>query len=304
MRNFLSFSATLLFYIVFFVNSTQIAGCSKTTVEHDTTVKIVTDTFNHTVRDTLTLRDTLYTLTDGLVAYYNFNGGNLNDSSGNNNNIVFNNAVLAPDRFGIPNNAYEFDGASSYMQVSNSASLNPLNITIFAIVKVNGFYKGPCHGNQIVGKGEPDDVMGYYALRFDDPSALNNGGCNTVADTTEELFYGSFGDNIPNGTATGALNDSFPFIHPGEWANVAFTYDGTVAKIYLNGALLSAYTKTITFTPNAMDLFIGRAESPLFPYWFNGIIDEIRIYNKAIPDGRIGILNVLSKKSFLTTNNL
>ena len=56
-------------------------------------------------------------LKDGLMAYYNFNGGNLNDSSGLNNNIVFNNAVKTTDRFGKANNAYLFDGSSSYMQV-------------------------------------------------------------------------------------------------------------------------------------------------------------------------------------------
>src|SRR4029077_16683562 len=104
--------------------------------------------------------------------------------------------------------------------------------------------------------------------------------------------------NIPNGAATGAFNDSFPFIHPGEWANVAFTYNGTVAKVYLNGALLALYTKTVSFTPNTQDFYIGETQSATFPYYFKGIIDEIRIYNKAIPDNRIGILNSLSKKAF------
>jgi Concanavalin A-like lectin/glucanases superfamily len=301
MRILYSISGTILLYFVFFAGGVQIAGCEKTTVKHDTTVKIVTDTVikTVTVRDTLTLRDTLYTLTDGMVAYYNFDGGNLNDSSGHNNNIIFNNAVPAADRFGVPNNAYIFDGVSSYMRVPNSASLNPsTGITLFAIVKVNGFYKGPCHINQILGKGAPDDVLGYYALRFDDAGLIDGSGCSVAADTSKEFFYGSYGDNTPYGAATGAVNDSFPFIHPGEWANVAFTYNGSVAKIYLNGALLASYTKSVSFTPNTQDLYIGETESSIFPYYFKGIIDEIRIYNKAIPDNRIGILNSLTKKAF------
>ncbi len=301
MRILCSISGTILLYLVFFAGSTQIAGCEKTTVQHDTTVKVVTDTVikSVTVRDTLTLRDTLYTLTDGMVAYYNFDGGNLNDSSGHNNNITFNNALPAADRFGHPNNAYIFDGVSSYMRVPNSASLNPSNgITLFAIVQVNGFYKGPCHINQSLGKGAPDDVTGYYALRFDDAGLIDGSGCSVAADTNKEFFYGSYGDNTPYGAATGAVNDSFPFIHPGEWANVAFTYNGTVAKIYLNGALLASFTKSVSFTPNTQDLYIGETESSVFPYYFNGIIDEVRIYNKAIPDNRIGILNSLTKKAF------
>jgi hypothetical protein len=299
MRIFFSIFGTILFYILFLAGSTQMTSCAKTTVEHDTTIKVVTDTLISTVRDTLTIRDTLYTLTDGLVAYYNFNGGNLNDSSGNNNNIIFNSASPAADRFGVLNNAYAFDGLSSYMRIPNSSSLNPsTGITIFAIVKVNGFYKGPCNINQIVGKGVPDDVTGYYALRFDDPKLVGGSGCYTAPDTTKEFFYGSYGDNVPNGAATGAFNDSFPYIHPGEWANVAFTYNGTVSKVYLNGALLATYSKTVSFTPNLADVLIGETDSNIFPYYFKGIIDEIRIYNKAIPDSRIGILNAVSKKTF------
>ncbi len=303
MRILYSISGTILLYIVFFAGSTQIAGCEKTTVQHDTTVKVkvVTDTLikTVTVRDTLTLTDTIYTLTDGMVAYYNFNGGNLNDSSGHNNNITFNSALPAADRFGVPNNAYIFDGASSYMRVPNSASLNPsAGITLFAIVKVNGFYKGPCHINQILGKGAPDDVLGYYVLRFDDAGLIDGSGCSVAADTTKEFFYGSYGDNIPYGAATGAVNDSFPFIHRGEWANVVFTYNGTVSKVYLNGALLASYSKSVPFTANTQDLYIGETQSATFPYYFKGIIDEIRIYNKAIPDNRIGILNSLGKKEF------
>ena len=56
------------------------------------------------VKDTLFLPDTAtcncYDLADGLVAYYNFNNGNLNDSSGQGNHIVFKNAVKTTDRFG------------------------------------------------------------------------------------------------------------------------------------------------------------------------------------------------------------
>ena len=303
MRIFYSISATILIYLFFFAGSTQMLSCAKATVEHDTTIKVVrdtlTDTLINTVHDTLTLRDTINTLNVGLVAYYNFDGGNLNDSSGNNNNIVFNNALPAADRFGVSNNAYNFDGVGSYMSIPNSSSLNPSSgITIFAIVKVNGFYKGPCHLNQIIGKGSPDDVLGYYALRFDDPNLVGGVGCYTPPDTTKEFFYGSYGDNIPNGSATGAFNDSFPYIHPGEWANVAFTYNGTVSKVYVNGALLATYSKTVPFSANLADVFIGRTDSDVFPYFFHGIIDEIRIYNKAIPDNRIGILNALSKKAF------
>ncbi len=132
--------ASILLYIFFVVHSAGLTSCKKETI-YDTTYISKTDTtiINHT--DTLIVTDSIYNITDGLVAYYNFNGGNLNDSSGYGNNIVFNNAASTSDRFGKPGNAYLFNGSTNYMYANNSSSLNPNNtITLMAIVKINGFY--------------------------------------------------------------------------------------------------------------------------------------------------------------------
>src|SRR5579864_4812496 len=87
---------------VIIISTTTFTGCSKDTTIHDTTVKVVIDT--------LTIHDTVNTcncnLTDGLIAYYNFNGGSLKDSSGYANDIFENSATKTKDRFGNANNAY------------------------------------------------------------------------------------------------------------------------------------------------------------------------------------------------------
>ena len=296
MRFLLTIGVFFLFLMIL-SGTLPFAGCSKKTIEHDTTIQIRHDTIvTHSV-DTLTISDTVYELKDGLIAYYNFDSGNLNDSSGQNNNIVFSNALLADDRFGNPGNAYAFDGTSTYMRVSNSNSLNPLSgITLFAIVKVTGFYQGPCHGNQILVKAS-DDGLGTYGFGFNDPRIAGGQGCNVTLDTTREFFNGGYGDNMPIGSAASAGNDSFPYIHIGEWYTVAVTYDGATVKTYVNGALLETVSKVVKFTPNAMDLFIGENPTNGFPYYFHGIIDEIRIYNKAVPDSRIHILQALKTQS-------
>src|ERR1039458_4334352 len=53
-------------------------------------------------------------LTNGLVAYYPFNG-NANDASGNGFNGTVDGAVLTTNRFGVPEGAYYFDGVSAYI---------------------------------------------------------------------------------------------------------------------------------------------------------------------------------------------
>ena len=256
--------------------TSQFAGCTKTKTDviHDTTTITKVDTL--TKVDTVHVNDSIYDLRDGLVAYYNFKGSNLNDSSGYGNNITFNNATPTADRFGNANGAYLFNGTTTYMQVPNSTSLNPSNFSLMAIFKPNGFYAGDCHGNQLFGKGYPDNINGYYFLRFTDFVS----SCSSPVDTSNELFNGGI-------TGAGVAADT-PLVRTGQWYNLIVTYDGITAKVYLNGALKkSTNITTPSFTPNNHDFFIGKHEDPAFPYYFNGVIDEVRVYNKALPFGAI-----------------
>jgi hypothetical protein len=243
------------------------------------------DTLTITKTDTLVQQDTVYCLKCGLVAYYNFNNGNLNDSSGNGNNITFNNATPTADRFGNPNNAYLFNGTSNYMSVPNSPSLNPNSITLFAIFKPNGFYNIQCHGNNILQKGAYDNEDGWYTLRFSD--TLDN--CVNPVDTAQEFVYGGYGDNSNFGALSGASSTN-P-IHTGNWYVVAYTYDGTTSRFYVNGVFVQSRVKSDAFTPNTDDLFIGYSPENGGQYWVNGVIDEIRIYNQALCPGAIAQLS-------------
>jgi hypothetical protein len=262
------------------------SACSKSVtdtvyIKHDSTI---------IVYDTTTVHDTSYDITSGMVAYYNFNGGNLNDSSGFNNNIAFNNATPTADRFGRANNAYLFNGSSSYMEVPNSPSLNPNSITLYAIIKPNGFYytQNLDYGNFILVKGW-DQANGMYILQYTTwtPTGL--------PDTLQENFQGGYGDNN-NTTNSAGVRDSTLYIQTGTWYKLTYTYDGITAKLYINGTLVDSLTRTASFTPNSYNVFIGRNDDPynLFPFWFNGVIDEIRIYNRALPPQAVTQLNNLT----------
>ncbi len=265
-------AAVVLFILLSF--GTSVTSCKK-----ENTVYI---------KDTLYLPDTAtcncYDLADGLVAYYNFNNGNLNDSSGRGNHIIFNNALKTADRFGRANNAYLFNGISSFMRVANSTSLNPGNaISLMAIVKMNGFNNGFCHGNQVFNKGRKDDTAGVYSLRVADLIS----DCYGKQDTSKETalgFYGNIGYRAK-------VQDVKNFVRTGEWMSMVFTYDGMVSKFYINGQLRGVSEGNAVFTPTATDLLIGRAEDESHPYWWNGAIDEIRIYNKALAQEAVKQLN-------------
>lgn len=269
--------ATLI-YLLFFSTGTQITSCNKTETIYDTVI----------IRDTIvdSLACSCYDLKDGLVAYYNFKGGTLKDSSGYNNHITFSNATATTDRLGKANSAYLFNGTSSYMRVPNSASINPSTaITLMAIVKANGYYMGSCHVNSIFTKsGGSDYTDGFYNLRFSDYPV----DCADPIHTDKEFFTGAYGDsktgNTYAGSGTGA---DTVFTKLNTWYQVVFTYESGVAKLYVDGVLRHTYQKSVVFTDNGQDLYIGKTSYSQYPYWLNGVIDEIRIYNKALCAGAV-----------------
>lgn len=211
-------------------------------------------------------------LKKGLQAYYPFNG-NANDASGNNNHPIFNNATITSDRFGTPNSAYHFNGVYQYMRIKNVPSLNFANqVTLSVWVRPTGFYYDICHASQVLSKGGGNYNPGNYALRFDDALYSAGTGCSGApCDTLHQNFRGT-------GTILTPYND---FIKKGQWYSVIYTNDGKTAKLYVDCELKYSVEFPEIFT-NEEDLFIGKSDDDLFPFWMNGDVDDIRIYNRAV----------------------
>jgi hypothetical protein len=222
-----------------------------------------------------------------LVGWYTFDGDDL-DHSGYNNNVDFDNATPTTGKHGLANTAYFFDGFSSYMTIPNSVSVNPNQITLFAVIKPMGFYQGQCHRNTILYKAYDDNTPGKYLLAYDDMAYYNFQGCDEPVQNKFQNFYGSFGDG--QATAAGVRDDS-TYIVKNKWYIIAFTYNKINAKFYVNGQLEASNHVSTTFTPNNAPIYIGKLPSVQFPYWFTGKIDEIRIYNKALSASQINNLS-------------
>jgi hypothetical protein len=75
---------------------------------------------------------------------------------------------------------------------------------------------------------------------------------------------------------------------PNQWNFIAFTYNGSHMRGYLNGALISSSQSTLSLIPTGTPLTIGKISDGA--EFFNGIIDEVRIYNKALSEEEIKFL--------------
>jgi hypothetical protein len=95
----------------------------------------------------------------------------------------------------------------------------------------------------------------------------------------------------------------------GKWYHVAGTYDGTNTRVYINGNLEGSYNAPISEPLVTSTLPTGIGHLPNWSVqWFEGIIDEVRIYDRALIPGPIeatvdldpDTLNLNSKGKWIT----
>ena len=207
--------------------------------------------------------------TNGLVAYYPFNG-NANDSSGNGNNGTVNGATLTSDRFGNAKNAFVFNGKSDYIQIKN----NTLPIGNSSRTISSWFYLTPTLG-----------YNDWYAI-LSYGNSLNNGYLNDfLIDTSHVDFNCHQFFSLSNNLLSISNN----------WHNITVTYDSSKlsnVRIYLDAKLLktninnlNAITKLNTQLTN---LLIGKSNIMYASYYyFNGKIDDVRIYNRTLDSSEV-----------------
>jgi len=202
--------------------------------------------------------------TGSLVALWKLDetsGNGAKDSAGNNNGTLIGDPQWQPSA-GKVGGALEFDGVDDYVDCGNDSNLDITEqITIAAWVKTND--AGNSQFNPYVTKGDRT-----YALK------------HHSSNTIEFVIYDEFWQ-VTHYSVDGSFN--------GVWHHLAGTYDGSKLKLYIDGKLevTTAYAGSIA--SNAANLNIAR-NSDESDRFYNGAIDELRIYNYAISEGEITTL--------------
>lgn len=101
--------------------------------------------------------------------------------------------------------------------------------------------------------------------------------------------------NKPNFVTPNFTNNGVPpsdFIEKDKWYFIASSYDGISTKYYQIEMDLANHVSNIS--PNYTevntgglgnsnyDIYIGATQNPPFPYWFNGAMDELILFNRAL----------------------
>src|SRR6185369_3295790 len=210
----------------------------------------------------------------GMVAWYPADGNTL-DISGGNDGTLNGGATFSAAKV---DQGFSLNGTSQYVEAADTSSNSITgSISIDAWIKTNAL--NPLHGQVIAGK---------Y-----DFSGGNNAGTSYLLTLTpsgqiEWVVYQ--GDGPGTGPFIGVMT-SDP-VTPGVWTHVAGTFDisnQAAMKVYVDGvdtgALpLGGSTSVTSINDSATPLSIGAAKGTdgSFSSFFNGLIDEVEIFNTAV----------------------
>ncbi len=202
--------------------------------------------------------------TDGLVAHYTLNG-NVRDSSGEGHHGTVGGGPVYVDGPAGYGQALEFNGVGG--QYVDCGAFNPsegtgrLTVSLWARWNgLSGLYQG------LIGKRDTwaaDDMMWQIEA---------NQGDGTL---------GFFREGS-------APADGDPVLPIGEWAHVAATFDGTTARFYCGGQMTGQGAFSFGSDTRAALVFGACEANGGNP--FNGALDEIRLYNRALTEAEVRYL--------------
>jgi chitodextrinase len=202
----------------------------------------------------------------GLVAAYAFSEGTgttVADSSGNGNTGTIVGATWTNN--GKYGSALSFNGSSSYVDLGNSASLGGTGSMTWS-AWINAAASLPDDG-MIVAKS---DSSSGWQLK-----------------TSQDSGPSTFGVAITSGSRIQRYSNTIRALNT--WYHVAGVYDASAKtlSIYVNGVLDNGAPSGVvpaSQVSSSVNANIGRRSGGLY---FNGLIDEVRIYNRALSQAEI-----------------
>ena len=188
-------------------------------------------------------------------------GAKTKDYSGSGNDGTISGASYINGKLG---QALIFDGINDYIECGNDSSVQILtNITIALWVKASS--KGDTGYDALVRKGTG------YALSFDN------------ANPGHIRWFG-----YSSGSPKGIVLAGGSYIYDNQWHFVACTFNGTTWNIYIDGTLDQTKDDACTLDNPAHNLNLGKRSDGTD--YFNGSMDEIRIWNRVFSAYEIKLL--------------
>jgi hypothetical protein len=201
----------------------------------------------------------------GLVAYYPGNG-NAQDAAGGNHGTLVNGTAFTT---GVIGQAFSFDGVDDQVEIPHTAANSPSNaVTVSAWIRPLAYEDN----KHCVSKGSH---VNYFSRSYSLQGPWADGKWRaTLSVPGGEVVVASAANAVLAG-----------------WSHVLMTYDGTSVKLYVNGELAGSQSTNGLITQTSEPLFLGSHKFyAASDYWFNGAVDEVQIYNRALSAAEVAQL--------------
>jgi len=208
------------------------------------------------------------TLWNNLLAYYT-GDGTPDDALGNYNGTLVNGATYGTGKI---NQGFSFDGVNDYVNLGNNLDFDgstPFSISTWVYVNTS-------KQQAIISKESAgNNFTGYIAQ---------------IQSSNQVLFY--FGSNYGGGDYLSCQTTNT--LTTNTWQMVTITYDGSKSvagiNIFLNGvsSTLSIFRNTLVgSTSNSINTNIGAAVSSGAARYFNGLLDEVGIWDRELSESEV-----------------
>jgi hypothetical protein len=210
-------------------------------------------------------------LYSGLLVYYPFSG-NAKDESGNNHHGTIHGCVLAPDRHNNASSSYYFNGAS-HIDLGNILDNLQFPFTVSSWIKLEDSLNlyNPVFSSQ-------DNLPLYNGFDVN----VNSGG----------IGFG-YGDGRGENNSAYRRAKGISASISGTWTHICGVISGPDdIKIYINGVEVAGDYQGTTTLPMASNFptdvaRIGQRTSNGGTYNFQGYIDEVRVWNRALTPSEV-----------------
>jgi hypothetical protein len=208
-----------------------------------------------------------FLLKKGLVAHYPFNGNSV-DESDSGNHAGVNGARFAKDKQGKSNRAYAFDGDDTI------------------VIPENMSFEEDAHTLSLWINSQPTEQLTQDAVLIA-KDGNRRGQRQWQLNGKRDKRIGT----VLWGADGSVALHSKSLYQIGGWTHVLQTWDGKTLKLYMNG-VMDAQTKAAgPLATGDSPVIIGK----LGVFAFKGLIDDVRIYNRALSAAEVKALYDLEK---------
>jgi hypothetical protein len=211
---------------------------------------------------------------DGLLAYWAFDeaaGTHVTDHSGQGHEATVHGAQWSSN--GKSGAALQFNGTDSWVDAGGMDCSGGDGITIAVWIRPESFSTGDA---RIVSKATGTAEQQHYWML----STIDNG------EVTLRFRLRT------GGTTTTLIADD-GVLEENVWSHAAAVYDGAEMTLYLNGTAVGSTGKSGSVDINE-EVAVNVGRNPDGSKYFDGMIDEVRVYSRALSTDELGALVTLS----------